>query len=176
MHADGVTDERGQVDRFCRLGDEAAFRALYGRHTPRLYRVARRFVGDADGSAEDVIQETWITAALRFGSFRWESSLATWLTGIAINHCRERIRLRERGGGQPLAPSREPAAPAREDCRLDVESALLRLAPGYREVLVLHDVEGFTHQEIAQLLEIEAGTSKSQLFRARRALREQLEP
>jgi RNA polymerase sigma-70 factor (ECF subfamily) len=164
-----AADERSLAERFCRERDEEAFRSLYRLHTPALYRLARRLLCDAS-AAEDAVQETWLRAAQALPRFRWESRLSTWLGGIALNACREARR--ERGGGAAAAP--EPTArPPREE-RLDLERALARVADGYREVLVLHDVLGHTHAEIGELLGIDAGTSKSQLSRARRAVREAL--
>jgi RNA polymerase sigma-70 factor (ECF subfamily) len=134
--------------------------------------MARRLVGDAE-SADDVVQDTWIRAALGLAAFRWESRLSTWLAGIAINRCREVLRQRRRD----LLPESEesPAGRGLEGERIDLERAVNALAAGYREVLVLHDVYGYTHEQIAALLEIEVGTSKSQLSRARRTVRERLQ-
>lgn len=170
--AEEATLERDLADRFCRAGDEAAFRALYQAHTPRLYRVARRLLGAGDAATEDVIQESWIAAARSLASFRWESSLATWLTGIVINRCRQSRRQRERT--TPLESAFDHGAAEGGELRLDLERALMELPPGYREVLMLHDVEGFTHEEIGRILGIEAGTSKSQLSHARRTLKARL--
>lgn len=110
----------------------------------------------------------------RLPGFRWESSLRTWLAGITVNVCRDIVRrgIRERerrAGGPPDAPTVRPDIGA-----LDIERAIAGLPEGYREVLVLHAIEGYTHDEIAGLLGIDAGTSKSQLSRARQALRSRL--
>jgi RNA polymerase sigma-70 factor (ECF subfamily) len=150
-------------------GDEARFRVLYRRHTPALFRLALRLSGGASADAEDAVQETWIRAGRRLASFRGDSAFRTWLSGILVNRCRETRR--ERARETDAAVDDEPctAPPAAE--RIDLERALAALAPGYREVLVLHDVEGYTHEEIAGLLGVDAGTSKSQLSRARRAMR-----
>jgi len=131
-----------------------------------------------DSDAEEAVQETWIRAAERFDAFAWRSSLATWLTGIAINVCRDQLR-RQRSRPQPLAleiaSAPEPVRPpADRSTKLDLERAISELPPRSRLVLVLHDVEGFTHREIGEALEIADGTSKSQLFQARRILREAL--
>ena len=121
------------------------------------------------------MQETWIRAAAKLDAFAWRSSLATWLAGIAINVCRDRLRHR-RARLQPVAMDGvDVAQPSRRaGRRLDLERAIAGLAPRYRQVLVLHDVEGYTHREIASLLGIEEGTSKSQLFQARKAMRARL--
>jgi RNA polymerase sigma-70 factor, ECF subfamily len=113
-------------------------------------------------------------AVERLPGFRWESSLRTWLAGIMVNVCRDIVRrgIRERerrAAGSTAPPMVRPDAGA-----LDVERAIAQLPEGYREVLVLHDIEGYTHEEISGLLGIDAGTSKSQLSRARQALRSRL--
>ena len=165
--------ERELVASFCERGDESAFRVLYRTHTSRLYRIALRLLGD-ESLAADTVQDVWLRAAQGLQRFRWESSLSTWLAGITLNRCREQLRGRRREGTEPLDP--EDAAQPRWSPadRIDLERAIQRLPDGYREAVVLHDIEGYTHEEIAGLLGIEPGTSKSQLWRARRALRELL--
>ena len=160
--------------RFRDHRDEAAFRRLFRLHSPQLYRIAYRLVG-SDADSQDTVQETWIRAAIALPEFRWESKLSTWLVGILLNCCRE-LRRAERPDQFDLEErnSRAAASPIAEG--IDLERALSRLAPGYREVLLLHDVEGYTHEEIAQILSIDPGTSKSQLSRARSVLRDLLEP
>ncbi len=153
---------------FLRDRDEAGFLRLYRAHTPALFRVVVRMLGERS-LAEDAVQETWLRAVRALPGFRGDSSLRTWLTSVAINCCRESLRRRP-AALTPAQPEERGASSAAEE-NLDVSRALLRLPEGYREVLVLHDVEGFTHREIAALLEIAPGTSKSQLFLARRALR-----
>jgi RNA polymerase sigma-70 factor (ECF subfamily) len=152
-------------------GDEAAFRTLYRRHTPRLYRTALGVAAGDRAEAEEIAHEAWIRAVAGFGAFEWRSLLSTWLVSIAVNCARER----RRDGSRVEALDTEPSAPDREmesaPARIDVERALARLPPGYREVVVLHELEGYTHEEIAELLGIEPGTSKSQLHHARRRLR-----
>jgi RNA polymerase sigma-70 factor (ECF subfamily) len=156
------------VAAILRERDEAGFLRLYRAHTPALYRVAMRLLG-ARSEAEDAVQETWLRAVTRLADFRGQSALRTWLTGITINCCREAWRRRTAGNGR-AAPSETGAADDPADA-LDLARALQRMPEGYREVLVLHDVEGFTHQEIGSLLGVAPGTSKSQLFSARRAMR-----
>ena len=157
-------------------GDEAAFRQLYARHTPRLFQFVLRVVGGAEHDAEDVVQETWIRATQALGSFRWDAAFATWLTGIGLNVARGLLRREGRWDAPPngLAEPQGMAVPHGE--RIDLERALALLPAGYRTVLLLHDVEGYTHEEIGERLGISPGTSKSQLFNARRTLRRLLEP
>ena len=153
--------------------DEAAFRALYRRHTPRLFQVLTRVLGNR-ADAEDAIQETWIRAVESLPSFRWESAFQTWVIGIGINVARNLVRARhEHAALSPDAPSLRRQS---VDDQIDIEQALSQLPIGQRTVLVLHDVEGWTHQNIAERLGTSAGTSKSQLFDARRALRALLDP
>jgi len=153
-------------------GDEGAFRELYRRHTPRLYQFVLRFLGGAEMDAEDVVQEVWIQAVRRLDGFRWEARLETWLTAIGLNVARDHLRKRyRRGETQALDVTELPAPdhPAAE--RIDLDTAIAALPDGYRAVLVLHDIEGFKHHEIAEALGIAPGTSKSQLSGARRVLR-----
>jgi RNA polymerase sigma-70 factor, ECF subfamily len=166
--------DRELVRAFLRARGEHEFRALYRRHTPALYRMACRLVGPS--RAQDILQETWCRAAQNVGKFEWRSALLTWLTSILIRCCRETWRNERSVRSLPVEVAIEEAeveVPAGEI--LDLERALEALPPGYREVLVLHDVEGFTHEEIAKSLNVVPGTSKSQLARARKALRQQLE-
>ena len=157
-------------------GDEGSFRLLYRRHTPRLHQLALRLVGGAEADAEDVVQDTWIKAVEKLDSFRWESAFGTWLHAIAVNVAREAMRRRGRRQEVEFPDQAEPAAPApleRVEV-MDLERVIAALPDGYRTVLVLHDVEGYTHEEIAAQLGVAAGTTKSQLFWARRAVRTQL--
>ena len=167
--------DRALVERLIARRDPTAFRDLYQRYTPSLYAMAVRLSQRSD-VAEDVVHDTWIRAVDGLPRFAWRSGLLTWLTGILIN-C-----MRERYSRTPNEAELDDAAVER-DCTVDLpdivdaielERALASLANGYREVIVLHDLQGFTHNEIADLLGIEPGTSKSQLARARRALRRAL--
>ena len=124
-------------------------------------------MGGRAAEAEDAVQDTWVRATARLAEFRGESSLRTWLAGFAINCCRERRRRRDPDGAPAPAPSVDDPVVD----RLDLERAIAALPDGHREVFVLHDLEGFTHEEIAARLGIVPGTSKSQLSRARSALR-----
>jgi RNA polymerase sigma-70 factor (ECF subfamily) len=164
------TPDRELVDRLLQ-GEEQAFRLLHRRHTPRLTRLARTFTSDHGIDSDELVQDTWVRAVDRLSSFQWRASLITWLTGILVNLFRE--ALRARGGVQFVELSEEmvawPAPPEVTD-RMELERAIAALAPGHRTILVLHDIEGFTHDEIAELLGIAVGTSKSQLCRARRAV------
>lgn len=161
------SDDRLLVARFLGRRDEAAFRELFRRHAGAMLALARRMLGDA-AAAEDCLQEAWLRASQRLHAFAWRSSLRTWLQGVVVRCCHE--ALRRRPPERPSEPAAEPAVGPRP-LQLDLERALAALPSGYRSVLLLHDLEGWTHQEIGACLGIEVGTSKSQLARARAALR-----
>ncbi len=168
--------DRALAERVQLGGDEQAFRTLYRRHTPRLYQFALRVLGGNEPDAEDVVQETWLRAVERLGEFRWEAELGTWLTGIVLNLCRGLFRRHDRRWIAMREDLELTTAPRLEHERIDLEAALSRLPPGYRTVVILHDIEGFTHEQIATRLQISANTSKSQLSRGRKMLRSLLGP
>ena len=165
------------LEGFLRNRSERAFLALYDCHAPAMYALAHRLMGGRDADAADALQEAWTRALPRLTQFRGESALRTWLCGFVINCCRERFRgpLFEAIDDEYSVPSGN-GADLRVLRTIDLERALTSLAPGYRAVLVLHDVEGYTHREIAVALGIDEGTSKSQLSRGREALRRRLGP
>jgi len=154
-------------------GDDLAFRQLYRRHTPRLFALVSRLVGGREADAEDVVQDTWFKATERLGDFRWECAFGTWLCAIGVNVVKEQARRRMRRPEVDWPEDHDPpqAAPLDRVEPMDLDRAIAALPDGYRTVLVLHDVEGYTHEEIGATLGIAAGTSKSQLFWARQAVR-----
>lgn len=162
-------DDRAIVAAFLGTRDEAVFRVLYRRHSPALYLLALRLTGGAHSDAQDAVQEAWMRAVGVLEGFRWASSLRTWLCGITVNCCREIVRRRGETGGSDGTDAEPEARPEGDDVGL--EQLVRRLPAGCRQVLVLHDVEGYTHAEVGAFLGIEVGTSKHQLFRARRLLR-----
>ena len=159
-------------------GESRAERELYDRHVDRVFRLAFRMAGD-ETLARDLTQDTFIRAFGRLGEFRGESTLATWLhaiaTSVILNGLKkvQRIRSREQGGDElpEVAVTRRESEP---DLKLRLARAIDGLPDGYRMVFVMHDVEGYTHDEIGETLGIKAGTSKAQLFRARARLRGEL--
>lgn len=176
-------DERDDalLDRLARTRDVRAFDTLYRRHTARLYAVALRMTHDADVAA-DIVHDTWVRAVESVGHFERRSAVRTWLTGILINRHREWLRERRHDpfdedppGDDIIDPSYSSPLDATRFDRLDLETAVAALAPGFRSVLVLHDIEGFTHEEIGMMLGVSPGTSKSQLARARQRMRLLLE-
>jgi len=167
-----VTDDVALVERYLRARGEDAFRALYRAHTPALYALAMRLTGGDHVEAEDLVQESWVRAVRELSSFRARSALRSWLCGLLVNVRRERIRVEWR---EVDAPDIEAAVDTSgPDDALDLERAIGTLPEGARDVFVLHDVYGYTHREIAEMLGIVEGTSKSQLTRARTLLRDSL--
>jgi RNA polymerase sigma factor (sigma-70 family) len=180
MTHDAESDD-ALLSRLARTGDARALEMLYRRHTRALYATAFRITRDRDAAA-DIVHDAWVRAVESAHQFGQRSSLRTWLTGILINCHRERERARRRDTSDDDVSIDEVIDPA-QACpldgsrvdRIDLDAAIKALPPGFREVLVLHDVEGFTHEEIATMLGLVPGTSKSQLARARRRVRELLE-
>ncbi len=154
-------------------GEPRAVRALYERYAPRVFAVVRRMAGD-DDLAQDWAQESWIRIFRALPSFRGESRFSTWIHRIAVNTALQALRsagTRTRREGEMPAVVAIP--PRTRDVLLEnrLESALDQVPEGMRKVLVLHDVEGYTHEEIGSLLGINPGTSKSQLFKGRAKMR-----
>ena len=159
-------------------GDPSAERALYDAHVDRVFRLVYRMAGDLD-RAQDYTQETFIKAFSRLGEFRGEAALSTWLGSIAIsitlNGLRKVKRAMEREVVLDDALTITRTTPAAEpDLKDRLAKAIDELPEGYRMVFVMHDVEGYTHEEISRSLGVHPGTSKAQLFRARARLRESL--
>jgi RNA polymerase sigma-70 factor (ECF subfamily) len=168
--------DRRLVGNFLARRDEHSFRVLYQRHTPALYQLALRLAGWDVQEAEEIVQDTWLRAVEALAEFRWESSFRTWLSGILINRAREFYRARKKERHTSIADELgAEVAVVQNFERIDLEQAIAALPNGYRQVLVLHDIEGYTHEEIGRLLKIDAGTSKSQLSHARRVMRDSLQ-
>jgi RNA polymerase sigma-70 factor (ECF subfamily) len=161
------------------LGDVDAFERLYRAHVARVHSLARRMAGAHQ--ADELTQDVFVRAWQKLSTFRGESAFSTWLHRLAVNVIIERFRsqatersrfvdARDDEDAEPVVPV---PAPAHTD-RLALEAAIAALPDGARRIFVLHDVEGYKHDEIAQLLNIAAGTSKAQLHRARTLLRRHL--
>jgi RNA polymerase sigma-70 factor, ECF subfamily len=167
-------EERDLISRVL-AGDASAERALYDAHVDRVFRLVYRMAGDLD-RAQDYTQETFIRAFDRLADFRGEAALSTWLGSIAIsvtlNGLRKVRRRNERevslDDGVLVGRVTRDAEP---DLKVRLSQAIDDLPDGYRAVFVMHDVEGYTHEEIATSLGVHPGTSKAQLFRARARLR-----
>ncbi len=158
-------------------GDAHAFERLYRTHVGRVYALVRRMLDDDD--ADEVTQDIFVRAWQKLGTYRGEAAFSTWLHRVGVNVILARrqtlgIRRNRFLEGDDLLDA-VPTRRAGPETTLDFEAALARLPPGAREVFVLHDVEGYRHEEIAELLGLAVGTSKSQLHRARMALRRHLD-
>ena len=171
-HADLALAER------CRRGDPGAFEELYRQHAPRLFGVAYRLVGGLE--AEDLLQEIFLAAHRKLSLYKGESSLGTWLFRLGTNQCLDYLRSKRARFAMLTDPiSADPDASGGSGSgailgvvdRMDLERAIALLPPGSRVVFVLHDVEGLEHREVARLMGISEGTSKSQLHKARLRLR-----
>lgn len=165
-------DEREVVKRAQR-GDVAAFESLYHAHASMVLALCRRMTGD-NQAARELVQDVFVRAWERLASFRGQSAFGTWLHRLAVNVVLERLRSDKR---RPLAtidevsliPTRHEAG-ASSDARMDIETALSRLPHGSRQIYLLYDVYGYSHDEIAAMLGISAATARVQLWRARRAM------
>jgi RNA polymerase sigma-70 factor (ECF subfamily) len=156
-------------------GDQAAMRALWTRHAPHIDVVVRRLVGGDPDLAADIAQEVWIQIFRALPSFRGDSQFGTWAHRIAVNRTLYALRRTRRVASLEVDVDDDTAAVEPEGERAllaaSIEEAAAKLSPGARTVFLLHDVEGYTHEEIAAELGITAGGSKSQLFKARAKLR-----
>lgn len=163
----------------CQRGERRAMEALYHQYKRRVFGLCHRIVGPVE--AEEVAQDVFVRVFRGLANFRGESQLGTWVYRLAVNaaltHVGKQRRRGEVGDDEVLA--QVPAPPAVErDPRLSdrVEAAMARLPAGYRAILVLHDVEGLSHEECAAILDCRVGTSKSQLHKARAKMRDLLGP
>ena len=170
-----VADLDREDVRRARDGDTAAFERVYRRHAARIHSLSSRMLSPEE--ADDLTQEVFIRAWQKLSLFRGDSAFGTWLYRLAVNLvlARRQTFAARRGrleGDVDVIPL--PARCDRPDLRMDVDAAIRTLPRGAREVFVLHDIEGYTHEEIAGMLHVTAGTSKSQLHRARMSLRQYL--
>lgn len=155
-------------------GDERALRALWSQHAPHIDAVVRRLAGDPD-LAEDIAQEVWIQIFRALPSYRGESQFGTWAHRIAVNRTLNALRRTRRLTKIETDMDEETVSVEhggdRSILRSVIDAATAKLSPGARTVFLMHDVEGYTHEEIATELGITPGGSKSQLFKARAKLR-----
>jgi len=159
-------------------GDARSIRTLYDRYSPRVYAVVRRIAGD-DESAQDYAQEAWIRAIRALPTFRGDARFSTWMHRIAVNSALQAVRKAESRKKREAPMPEQVAARSRGGDALlqrKLQRALDALPEGMRRVLILHDVEGYTHDEIGDALGVTSGTSKSQLFKARAKMRGILSP
>jgi RNA polymerase sigma-70 factor (ECF subfamily) len=159
-------------------GDEGALRALWTRHAPHIDMVVRRLVGQDADLAADIAQEVWIQIFRALPSYRGDSQFGTWAHRIAVNRTLNALRKTRRLANLETEVHEDSASfepdTDRSFLAASIEDAAAKLSPGARAVFMLHDVEGYTHEEIAQELGITTGGSKSQLFKARAKLRKLL--
>jgi RNA polymerase sigma-70 factor, ECF subfamily len=170
-------EERELIGRVL-AGDPVAERAPYDRHVDRIFRLVYRMAGDLD-RAQEYTQDTFIRAFSRLAEFRGEAALSTWLGSIAISVTLNGLRKARRRNDREVAlddrlPVGRAPGQAEPDLKARLSQAIDDLPNGYRAVFVMHDIEGYTHEEIAASLGVHPGTSKAQLFRARARLREAL--
>jgi RNA polymerase sigma-70 factor (ECF subfamily) len=171
-----------QLARRIAVGDMQAFEELYGRYHRRIYTLCLRMTNNVM-EAEDLTQEIFIHVYHKIGSFRGESTMMTWLHRVTVNkvlmHFRKNTRRLDRATADGESPEtvvkpRENTNQLRAVDRIALRRAIAQLSPGYRTVLILHDIEGYEHGEIARMCAISTGTSKSQLHKARKKLYELL--
>jgi len=179
LHGSHLSPVNATVAR-AQQGDQTAFRELYQAHVGRVYALCLRLTASRQEAA-DHTQDVFVRAWERLDSFRGESAFSTWLHRLTVNEVLQSRRSAGRRGAR-ITLAEDPAAWEQPSTRhhsaglaSDLEAAIARLPAGARAVLVLYDIEGYQHPEIAALLGIADGTSKAQLHRARRLLREMLE-
>jgi RNA polymerase sigma-70 factor (ECF subfamily) len=181
----GVTDSMEPMETDAAIvrraieGDERAMRLLWNQHAPHVDAVVRRLAGDPD-LAEDIAQEVWIQIFRALPSWRGDAKFSTWIHRVAINRTLNAMRRVKRVAAAETVIEEDTAAVEQESERSmlaqTIDAAAQQLSPGARTVFLLHDVEGYTHEEIATELGITPGGSKSQLFKARAKLRRLLAP
>jgi len=174
--------------RLAQAGDAPAFEHLYQLHSRRVYALCLRMVGNPS-DAEDLMQEAFLQLFRKIGTFRGESAFSTWLHRMTVNVVLMRLRKKSLPASsleEATEPDEETGGPRKDvgapDLRLsgavdrvNLERSIEKLPPGYRTVFVLHDVQGFEHNEIAGIMGCSVGNSKSQLHKARTRLRELLQ-
>jgi RNA polymerase sigma-70 factor, ECF subfamily len=180
-----IAGEQEAIEQ-ARNGDSRAFETLYAMHKRRVYSLCLRMLGNV-AEAEDLTQEAFLQLYRKIGTFRGDSAFSTWLHRLAVNVVLMHLRRK----GLPQVSLEETLEPAQDDGprkdigardltlsgsidRVTLERAIENLPPGYRLVFVLHDVEGYEHNEIAEMLDCSIGNSKSQLHKARMKLRDLL--
>jgi RNA polymerase sigma-70 factor (ECF subfamily) len=171
-------DQEPLLIRRAIAGDEGALRALWTRHAPHIDLVVRRLVGGDMDLAADVAQEVWIQIFRALPSYRGDAQFSTWAHRIAVNRTLNALRKSRRLAAVETEVFEDSAFVEQDGDRTfiaqSIEEAAAKLSPGARAVFILHDVEGYTHEEIAEELGITTGGSKSQLFKARGKLRKLL--
>ena len=161
--------EHALLDR-CRRGDVEAFGEIYRRHEPRLLRLAGRLLDDRDAAA-DAVQDAAIRAFRSLPRFRADATVATWLHRIVVNTCYDRLARRKREAWVDLETAPEPAGGDEAELRHHLRRAIADLPPQRKTCFVLFAQEGYKHREIAEMLDLQEGTVKAHVFRAKEQLR-----
>jgi len=183
VELDSIRSSDYDLARKAAAGDLVAFEVLYSRHFERVYALCLRIVANP-AEAEDLKQDVFVRLIQKIGTFRGESAFSTWLYRFTVNqvltHFRKRrVRIEEPFENEPQCGSNRPRENAVQLSvieRIALERAVASLAPGYRKVFRLHDIEGYEHKEVARILGISEGASKAQLHRARLKLRRLIYP
>ncbi len=175
----GAAMSETELVREAQAGNDDAFERLYRKHGRRIYALCLRMVSDPD-RAEELVQDAFVRAWNTIRSFQHKSAFGTWLHRLSINVVLSDMRAEKRRSSRELLPGdldqfKREVRGALPDTRMDLERAIATLPSGAKEVLVLHDIEGYRYREIAELIGVAEGTVKSQLSRARRLVREALE-
>jgi RNA polymerase sigma-70 factor (ECF subfamily) len=170
--------EEWSLVRKAQAGDLSAFEQLYRENERKVFALCMRLASDA-ALAEELTQDVFVRAWQKLGSFRGDSAFSSWLYPLTVNVALSERRSRRRRTArvfatEDLTPFDKGERPKTPEAGFDLEKAMATLPPGARAVFVLHDVEGYKHVEIARMLGMATGTSKAQLHRARRLLREAL--
>lgn len=164
------------IVRLAAAGDVGAFEQLYRTHSPRIHSLCARMLSDDE--ADEMAQFVFVRCWEKLSSFQGRSAFGTWLYRLAVNAIlgrrRDLAKRRGREENSEFALEYAEASPSQSDLAMDFEGAMKQLPAGCRQVFVLHDVEGYKHEEIAGMLGITSGTSKSQLHRARMLMRRHL--
>jgi RNA polymerase sigma-70 factor (ECF subfamily) len=166
--------------RRAQMGDVAAFESLYREQSPRIFALCLRLKAGDRADATELMQDVFVRAWRRLQTFRGDSAFSSWLHRLAVNTMLENVRSEKRRTARVLSMEDTSALPGAVQSgstvlRMEMEEAVASLPKGARTAFVLHDIEGYQHQEIAQQLNVSVGTVKAQLHRARRLLRDKLE-
>src|ERR1700745_1320037 len=186
--AEPVAWTEAEAIRRAQAGGSTAFEFLYQLHSPRVYALCLRMVGNP-ADAEDLMQEAFLQLFRKIGTFRGESAFSTWLHRMTVNVVLMRLRKKSlptdsleetlEPDAESSGPKRDVGSPALRHSgtvdRVNLERSIEKLPPGYRTVFILHDVQGYEHNEIAEIMGCSVGNSKSQLHKARTRLRDLLQ-
>jgi len=164
----------------CKKGNVKAFKSLYDLHKEKLYNVAYRILGNHEDT-EDSLQDVFIIIYQKITDFRGDAAFSTWLYRIAVNTCLNKLRMSKPNINSEFSENeinRDFPYVKKNDqmTNMILDQEIQNLPTGYRTVFILYEVEGFTHEEIGEILDISAGTSKSQLSRAKHRLKKRLTP